>query len=113
MPEPQRAQWEDRLYNVGIRITGKQKNLIIDHAKSKGISVSQLIEYAVWQFIREDKGIAAPGPSQFTKATKEEMIKAYLTNKTVLQPCGKTECESKVTMFQGMEFCETCNLRIG
>jgi len=113
MPEAQRAQFEDRLYNLGIRITGKQKNLIIDHAKSRGMSVSQLIEYAVWQFIREERGIPAPGPSQFAKVTKEEMIRAYLTGETLLQPCGKIECKQDLVMFQGMEFCETCNLRIG
>lgn len=113
MPEPRRADFDDRLYNLGIRISGKQKNQIIDFAKSKGISVSQLIEYAVWQFIREDKGIPAPGPSQFSVATPEDQVRAYLTGVNVLQPCGKTECKQDIVMFQGMQFCETCNLRIG
>lgn len=113
MSEPQKAKYEDRLYNVGIRISGKQKNLIIDHAKSKGISVSQLIEYAVWEFIRQDKGIPSPGPSQFAKTTPEDEIRAYLSGQTLLKPCGKTQCEQVSVMFQGMEFCDTCNLRIG
>ena len=113
MPEPRRADFDDRLYNLGIRISGKQKNQIIDFAKSKGISVSQLIEYAVWQFIREDKGIPAPGPSQFAKVTPEENIRAYLTGVNLLQPCGQQSCKQETIMFQGMEFCETCNLRIG
>lgn len=112
MPEPRRADFDDRLYNLGIRITGKQKNEIIDFAKSKGISVSQLMNYAVWQFIREDKGIPAPGPSQFALATPEDQVRAYLTGETLLQPCGKIECEKDIVMFQGMEFCENCNLRI-
>lgn len=112
MPEPRRADYDDRLYNLGIRISGKQKNQIIDFAKSKGISVSQLIEYAVWQFIREDKGIPAPGPSQFAKITPEDQVRAYLTGVNLLQPCGQQSCKQEVVMFQGMEFCETCNLRI-
>jgi hypothetical protein len=65
MTQPKRAQYDDRLYNVGVRITGQQKNLIIEHAEKLGIPVSQLIEYAVWQFIREDKGIPAPGTAQY------------------------------------------------
>lgn len=113
MAKPKRADYEDRLYNVGIRISGKQKNHIIDFADSKGITVSQLIEYAVWQFIRNDKGIAAPGPSQYAVITPEENIRAYLTGETLLQPCGKVECKQDIVMFQNMKFCETCNLRIG
>lgn len=113
MPEPRRADYEDRLYNLGIRIPGWQKNQIIDFCKSKNISVSQLIQYAIWQFIREDKGIPAPGPSQYAVVTPEETIRAYLTGETLLQPCGKIECKQDLVMFQGMTFCETCNLRIG
>lgn len=113
MAEPRRAEYEDRLYNVGIRISGKQKNLIIDHAKSKGISVSQLIEYAVWEFIRNDKGIPSPGPSQFAKSDPNDVVRSYLTGETILQPCGQASCKQEIIMFQGMEFCQTCNLRIG
>jgi hypothetical protein len=112
MAEPRRAEYEDRLYNVGVRISGKQKNLIIDHAKEKGISVSQLIEYAVWDFIRQDKGIPSPGPSQFAKADATDVVRSYLTGETILQPCGKISCVQDIVMFQGMEFCENCNLRI-
>jgi len=112
MTKPQRAQYEDRLHNVGIRISGKQKNLIIDHAESKGISVSQLIEYAVWEFIRQDKGIPNPGPSQFRQATPQEELRAYLSGETILQPCGLKQCDQQLTKFQGFLFCETCNLRI-
>ncbi len=113
MAEPRRAEYQDRLYNLGIRISGKQKNEIIDFAKSKGISVSQLIEYAVWQFIRDDKGIAAPGPSQFAVITPEDNIRAYLTGVNLLQPCGRQSCDQDLVMFQNMQFCQTCNLRIG
>lgn len=113
MPKPQRAQYDDRLYNLGIRIMGKQKNMIIDYAQSQGISVSQLIEYAVWEFIRQEKGIASPGPSQFRTATIQDELRAYLSGESLMKPCGKQECNQVSILFQGMEFCETCNLRIG
>jgi hypothetical protein len=112
LPKPKRADFADRLYNLGIRITGKQKNEIIDFAENKGISVSQLIEYAVWQFIREDRGIAAPGPSQFAKTTPDDEVRSYLTGGVLLKPCGQINCAQQNVMFQGLEFCETCNLRI-
>lgn len=112
MGKPKPAQYLDRLHNLTIRISGQQKNQIINHAESKGLTVSQLIEFAVWEFIRLDKGIPNPGPSQFKKATPEEMLRSYLSGETLLQPCGKTSCEQRLTTFQGMEFCETCNVRI-
>lgn len=112
MTKPKRAKYLDRLHNLTIRISGEQKNLIIDHAESKGLSVSQLVEYAVWEFIRLDKGIASPGPSQFKKVTPEETLRSYLSGETLLQPCGKPSCDQRITMFQGLEFCETCNIRI-
>jgi len=112
MTTPKRAAFKDRLYNVGIRISGEQKNIIIDHAASKGISVAQLIEYAVWEFIRQDKGIPNPGPSQFRQATPQDELRAYLSGETILQPCGQKQCDQQLTKFQGLTFCNTCNLRI-
>lgn len=110
---PQRAKYLDRLHNLTIRISGEQKNRILDHAESKGISVSQLVEFAVWEFIRLDKGIPNPGPSQFKKPTAEDVLRGYLSGESVLQPCGKVACDQKIVKFQGLEFCETCNVRVG
>jgi antitoxin component of RelBE/YafQ-DinJ toxin-antitoxin module len=108
-----RSKYLDRLHNVSIRITGEEKNKIIDHAEKLGISVSELIEYAVWTFIRSEQGIPAPGPSQFAKITNEEVIRSYLTGETLLMPCGKESCTQIPVKLKSMEFCNTCNLRIG
>jgi hypothetical protein len=113
MVAPQKAEYPDRLYNVTIRISGKEKNQIIEHAEKLGISVSQLINYAIWTFVRSGEGIPSPGPSQFAKTTNEDVIRSYLTGITLLKPCGQVSCDQQLVMFQGMEFCETCNLRIG
>lgn len=112
MTQPKRAQYDDRLYNVGVRITGQQKNLIIEHAEKLGIPVSQLIEYAVWLFIREDKGIPAPGTAQFRIPNHQDELRSYLSGETLLKPCGQKECDQRLTKFQGLIFCNTCNLRI-
>ena len=109
---PQRAQYPDRDYNLTIRLSGEQKNQIIDTASDLGISVTQLVLYSVWTYIRSQTGIPQPGPSQFARSTKEDMLKAYLSGQTLLMPCGKPKCKMKEVDLNGLVFCETCNVRI-
>lgn len=109
---PQPAKYEDRYYNVSIRILGKEKNALIDYAKEQQVSVSELIEYAIWTFIREKKNIPNPGPSQFHETTPQDTIRAYLTGVNLLEPCGKPSCEKEIVTVAGMNFCTTCNVRV-
>lgn len=109
----EKAKFPKRFYDIHLRLTGAQKNEIIDYAKSKDLSVNQLILYAVLDFIRTAKGIPAPGPSQYAKASLDDVLISYLRGERILQPCGKTQCEQVVTEISGMEFCTNCNLRIG
>lgn len=110
---PQRVDYLDRDYNLSIRLSGAQKNQIIDAAAAENISVNQLILYAVWTYIRSKDGIPLPGSSQFAKNTPEDLLKAYLSGQTLLMPCGKPKCKMVPVVISGMEFCETCNIRIG
>ena len=110
---PQKVQYEDRDYNLSIRLTGAQKNQIIDAAEQEGISVNQLILYSVWTYIRSKQGIPLPGSSQFARNTPEDYLKAYLSGETLLMPCGKPKCKMVPVTLSGMEFCDTCNVRIG
>lgn len=109
---PQRATNPEALHNLTIRISGEQKNQILDAAFASGYSVTQYILYALWTFMRSQEGIPSPGPSQFLRASKEDMLKAYLTGETLLMPCGKPKCDIKEITFNGLIFCETCNVRI-
>lgn len=109
----QRVPYLDRDYNLSVRLTGAQKNQIIDAAQEENISVNQLVLFAVWTYIRSKQGIPSPGASQFARNTPEDMLKAYLTGQTLLMPCGKPKCKMTPVTLSGMEFCETCNVRIG
>lgn len=91
---------------------GRQKNEIIEYARKKDLSVTDVVLYAVWEFIRNDKGIPSAGSAQFSLPTVDETVLAYIRGEHILQPCGKRECDKKITEINQMQFCETCNIRI-
>lgn len=102
----------DSYVTLNIRMKGRQKNEIIDYARKKGIAVNDVVLFAVWDFIRNERGIPSPGAAQFSLPTVEETVLAYIRGETLLQPCGNKDCAKKITQINDMQFCETCNLRI-
>lgn len=107
-----RAKFKDRKYGITLTLSGEQKNEIIDYAEKIDVSLNALILYATLIFIRAEKGIPEPGPSQFSIPSLEEVLTAYLRGETLYKPCGKTECDQDLTDISGMSFCKTCNLRV-
>ena len=108
-----RVDYPDRDYNLSIRLSGAQKNQIIDAAEEQNTPVNQLILYAVWTYLRSKQGIPLPGSAQFARNSPEDLLKAYLSGETLLMPCGKPKCKMVPVVVSGMEFCDTCNVRIG
>lgn len=108
----EKTRFPERWHGLSLRLKGRLKNEIIDYANKKGISVNELILFAVWEFIRNEKGIPSPGSAQYSLPTKEESIAAYLRGEQLLKPCGKKDCNQKITQIDSLYFCETCNLRI-
>lgn len=108
----QRAEHPNRLYNVVLRVKGSMKNDMLRAAKKHDMSLSEYVLYCVWEHIRSGKGIPAPGSAQFSLPNPLQEIQAYLRGEQLLTPCGKKECDMKLIEFQGMTFCDTCNVRI-
>ena len=109
----EKSKHPKRWHDIKVRLLGEQKNTIIDYARANNLSVNQLILYAVLDFINNQKGIPSPGSSQYAKTTYEDVISAYVRGERLFEPCGKTECDKKITVISGMEFCTTCNFRVG
>lgn len=108
----QKTRYVDRYVTLNIRMRGKQKNEIIDFARKKDMSITDVVLYAVWDFIRRDAGIPSAGSAQFSVPTVEETVLAYIRGEHILQPCGQKSCDKKIAQLNDMQFCETCNLRI-
>jgi hypothetical protein len=112
MRKYEKSRFPNRYSELHLRLLGSQKNEIIDYAKAQGLSVNQLVLYAVLDFIRNEKGIPSPGSAQFSIPTMEETLTAYMRGEQVLTPCGKTSCDMQLVDVAGMEFCKTCNVRV-
>ena len=108
----EKTRFVDRYVTLNIRMKGRQKNEIIEYARKKDMSVNDVVLYAVWDFIRNEKGIPSAGSAQFSLPTVDETVLAYIRGEHILQPCGKRECDKRITEINDMQFCETCNLRI-
>jgi hypothetical protein len=107
-----RAKHKDRLYNIVLRVRGSMKNEIMDYAKKHGMTLNDYVLYCTWEHIRSERGIPAPGSAQFALSDPADEIKAYFAGVDLLKPCGKRSCDMVLTEFQGMKFCETCNIRV-
>lgn len=108
----QKSRFPNRYTDIHLRLLGSQKNEIIDYAKAQGISVNQLVLYAVLDYIREKKNLPAPGSAQFSIPTLEETLAAYMKGEQILMPCGKASCDMELVDISGLEFCKTCNVRV-
>ena len=102
----------DSYVTLNIRLKGRVKNEIFEYATKQGISVNQLCIYALYEFVRNQKGFPTPGSAQFSIPTVEEQVLAYVRGEQLLKPCGKKDCLQKITQLNEWQFCETCNLRI-
>jgi len=108
----QPAKYPSRLYNIVLRVTGKEKNKILKQAKKHKLSLSEYIKYCIWQTERHGDGIPPPTTTKVALPTIDEHLRAYLRGDTLLQPCGETECDQVIESFGIMKVCATCNLRL-
>jgi hypothetical protein len=107
-----KVKYLDSFFNIVLRVKGRDKNEMIRYANKLGMSLSDFILYAVWAFILNEKGLPAPGSAQFQIPTPAEELRAYFTGVKLLKPCGQAECDMKLVLVGGMEFCSSCNVRI-
>ena len=107
-----RAKHPERLYNIALRVKGSLKNEIIVAAKKNEMTLAEYVLYCTWEHMRSGRGIPPPGSAQFSLPEPMDIIRSYFTGDTILQPCGKPQCDIKLIEFESMTFCDTCNVRI-
>jgi hypothetical protein len=108
----EKSRFPNRYSELHLRLLGSQKNEIIDYAKEQGLSVNQLVLFAVLEFVRNQKGIPPAGSAQFSIPTMEETLAAYMRGEDILTPCGKKSCDMQLVDVAGLQFCKTCNIRV-
>jgi hypothetical protein len=108
-----RAKHPHRLYNIVLRITGKEKNRILKSAKNAQLNLSDYIKYCIYTEQRREQGFPTPEKTLHPMPNIQEQIKAIATGAEQAQPCGELACVQAVVEVASMKFCETCNLRVG
>lgn len=109
--KPQKAKLKDGIYNTIIRMPGWLKNDIIAHCKKKNVSINDWITANLLTALREDKGLPPAPPPMKALPTHIEQLRAYISGETLIQPCGKTDCEPEFEQLQNMKFCKKCGVR--
>ena len=108
----QPAKYPSRLYNIVLRVTGKEKNRILREAKKQNLSLTEYIKYCIWLTMRNEQGIPPPTTTKIELPTFDAHLRSYLSGETLLQPCGERECDMVVESFGVLKVCATCNLRV-
>jgi hypothetical protein len=108
----QKANHKERFYHVTLRVKGSLKNDMLRAAEKNDLSLSQYIQYCVFEHMRSERGIPAPGNAQFALADPMEHLTGYLRGEEILMPCGQKECDMKIIELNDMQFCDTCNVRV-
>jgi len=108
-----RAKYPYRMYNIVLRISGKEKNRILKASKKADLNLSDYIKWCIYSEMRREQGFPTPEKTLHPLPTVQEQIKAIATGAELAQPCGELACDMAVVEVAGMKFCETCNLRVG
>lgn len=88
------------------------KNQLMEAASKHNMTLNDYALYCIWEHIRSERGIPPPGQAQFALADPMAEIHAYITGEEILMPCGLRKCDIDLVEFQGMTFCDTCNVRV-
>lgn len=109
--KPKKSRHPRAEHVVSIKITGAQKNKMIESASDNGMTLSGFISYIVWDFCQSEKSIP-PAPAPFPKPTPADHLRSYLEGDKILMPCGREECDMQIVTFDNAEYCNTCSYRL-
>lgn len=109
--KPKKSRNPKAVHLMTIKVTGAEKNLLIQAAESQGMTLSGYMEYIIWEYCQSTKGLI-PAPAPHPKPSPADYLRSYLDGERVLMPCGKEECNMKIVTFDNAEFCNTCSFRL-
>ena len=109
--KPKKSRTPRAEHVVSIKITGAQKNKMIEAASDNGMTLSSFISNIVWEYCQSEK-LIPPAPAPHPKPTPADYLRSYLEGEKVLMPCGRQECDMQIVTFDNAEYCNTCSYRL-
>ena len=110
--KPKKSRTPKAVHTLTVKVTGAEKNLLIDAARSQGMTLSDFLAWVAWDYCQTQKG-HTPAPAPHPKPTPSDYLRMYLDGEKVLMPCGKEECDMQIVSFGSAEYCNTCSFRVG
>ena len=109
--EPKRAKHNDKKYNLVVLVEGWLKNAIQDAAADQQVSIQQWCNTILLDAIRTHKHLP-PLKDGTRLPTAAEELHNYLTGKSTLMPCGRTDCTPVPINLDKQTYCDTCGCRM-
>lgn len=101
--KPKKSRHPKAIHTINLKITGAQKNLLIDAAREKGLSLTDFINWVIWEYCQTEKDMP-PAPAPVPKPTPADYLRSYLEGERILMPCGKEECDMQIVAFGSAEY---------
>lgn len=110
--KPKKSRTPKAVHTVTVKVTGAQKNMLIQAAESRGMTLSNFLAYIAFDYCQTEKDMP-PAPAPYPRPTPSDYLRMYLEGEKVLMPCGKEECDMKIVTFGSADYCNTCSFRVG
>jgi len=116
MPAKPRKSNDTQPATIVLRLPGKQKNRLVEHAEKLGVAYTNWCIQMLMRALDEELGLPEPPPARAPIPTQTDMIHAYLTGDKILLPCGREGVGCAGTdspeRFGGASFCPECRIRV-
>lgn len=98
------------------RVPGWLHNLIVEAARSRGMSVNGWAAVVLMSAAEKDAGLPSPPIARAPVPSRADVVRDYLLGGTTLEPCGRpSPCErasAGTHKVGGLTFCNHCRIRI-
>lgn len=116
MPAKPSKSNPDRPAVIVLRLPGKYKNAIIDHAQQLGVPYTNWCVETLITALNNQQGHPPPPPPAAPLPTPQQQLHAYLTGQKLLLPCGQTGTQCPGTTnpekLGSHHYCPQCKIRV-
>ena len=117
MPAKPRKSNPNKPTTIVLRLPGKYKNEIVEHAESLGVPYTSWCVEVLVRALWEGQGLVEAPPASVGVPSRLEVLRGYLSGEGLVLPCGRVGlvCAGSsggVRLGSGF-FCPECRVRVG
>jgi len=116
MPAKPRKSRPDKPTVIVLRLPGKYKNAMIEHADGLGVPYTSWCVEALVQALSDERGLPPPPPASAPLPSEVDQLHAYLRGERLLLPCGREALSCAGTenpeRLGSSLYCPECRIRV-